>query len=356
LIEEPEAHLHAQRQLKIMKFLQNQSENKGLQILITTHSPNLASAIKLNNLVIVKNGKAYALTEELTKLTKSDYEFLERFLDVTKANLFFAKGLMIVEGDAENLLIPTLASLLNLDFTDNGVSIVNVGGVGLSRYARIFQRIDEDNPLDIPVACVTDSDVMPNCAIEILGLSKEGEDWHQIPNRKWRVLDDFGEDHLLKDYLKAKREKVTGQSVRSFLSNNWTFEYDLILGQVDENGVYKMGLAKDVFTAIQLAKNDEKITEGSKKIEDVQDEIESEFNLLVAEKKPSNTSTKEEVIATEIYLPLKNKTVSKAVVAQYLANILSRKYFDGEINVEWLKENLPEYLLSSIEYVTSTSN
>lgn len=35
----------------------------------------------------------------------ADYNFLERFLDATKANLFFARGVIMVEGDAENLLI-----------------------------------------------------------------------------------------------------------------------------------------------------------------------------------------------------------------------------------------------------------
>jgi predicted ATP-dependent endonuclease of OLD family len=54
-------------------------------------------------------------------------------------NLFFARGVMIVEGDAENILIPTLANIIGKDF-HYGVSIVNVGGVGLSRYARIFLR------------------------------------------------------------------------------------------------------------------------------------------------------------------------------------------------------------------------
>ena len=98
---------------------------------------------------------------ELTELEPSDYRFLKRFLDVTKSNLFFARGVMIVEGDAENILLPTLAKLLGRDFTENGVSIVNVGGVGLRRYARIFRRKgvrpeDEHLQFSVPVACVTD--------------------------------------------------------------------------------------------------------------------------------------------------------------------------------------------------------
>jgi AAA ATPase domain len=66
LIEEPEAHLHTQRQLQVMKSLQEQAEESGIQIVVTTHSPNLASAIELNNLVMIRNGrvKREALTQE----------------------------------------------------------------------------------------------------------------------------------------------------------------------------------------------------------------------------------------------------------------------------------------------------
>jgi putative ATP-dependent endonuclease of OLD family len=63
---------------------------------VTTHSPNLASVINLNNLVPLSGGKAFLLGEGKTQLSRSDYGFLSRFLDVSKANMFFARGLVIV--------------------------------------------------------------------------------------------------------------------------------------------------------------------------------------------------------------------------------------------------------------------
>ncbi|WP_312416550.1 AAA family ATPase, partial [Shinella sp.] len=145
LIEEPEAHLHPQRQLRLMSFLQEQAEKKRadgqhIQIIVTTHSPNLASDLRLGNLVLIEGGRAFPLCEGKTKLSASDYRFLERFLDVTKANLFFARAVLVVEGDAENILLPVIARLLGRDFHHHGVSVVNVGGVGLGRYARVFMR------------------------------------------------------------------------------------------------------------------------------------------------------------------------------------------------------------------------
>ena len=122
LVEEPEAHLHPQRQLRLMEFLTAAASKeiegaRSVQVILTTHSPNLSSKIPLRNLVLIEKQTAFPLTEGATCLQKSDYRFLERFLDSTRANLFFARGLIVVEGDAEAILIPTLAELIGYDLT-----------------------------------------------------------------------------------------------------------------------------------------------------------------------------------------------------------------------------------------------
>ena len=92
------------------------------------------------NLIVIKNGNAYPMGSEYTKLEKGDYYFLERFLDSTKANLFFANGIILVEGDAENILLPIIAKKIGKNLSDYGVSIVNVGSVAVLRYSKIFLR------------------------------------------------------------------------------------------------------------------------------------------------------------------------------------------------------------------------
>jgi putative ATP-dependent endonuclease of OLD family len=115
LIEEPEAHLHPQLQMKFLKAIREDFGREGqpvLQSILSTHSPNLASKAPLQNVTIMAAGKAFSLRESETELAHDDYIFLEKFLDVTKSNLFFSKGVIIVEGDGENILLPTIAELL----------------------------------------------------------------------------------------------------------------------------------------------------------------------------------------------------------------------------------------------------
>jgi len=340
LIEEPEAHLHPQRQLLLMKFLQEQAfdQENPIQVIVTTHSPNLASAIDVENLVMIHNSKAYPLSENETKLDTSDYGFLKRFLDVSKANMFFARGVVIVEGDAENILLPTLARLLGRDFTTHGVSIVNVGGVGLRRFARVYQRKSpkDQGMLKIPVACITDLDVMPDCAPEIVGKVEPGTNWPIKSKRKWRAEKDFEEGELeqKRDEIDAK---ASGQKVKTFIADSWTLEYDLARGEI----------GKAVWVAAHLAIADEKLCDGSKTCRDV---LESALRNW-KEKKFDEMNA--EVRASHIYSCFtKGTKASKAIAAQYLASIIESRVKKKKWTVGQLKAALPSYLLEVIEYVT----
>ncbi|QKG80479.1 ATP-dependent nuclease [Tenuifilum thalassicum] len=157
LVEELEAHLHPQAQMKVIEALQKE---RDIQFILTTHSPNLASKVDIQNLIICKDKDVYSLSDDKTKLYKSDYKFLKRFLDVTKSNLFFAKGVIIVEGMSEEIIIPEIAKKLGYDLTKHEVSIVNVGSTAYLHFAKIFLRND-GKELNIPVSVVTDLDVRP---------------------------------------------------------------------------------------------------------------------------------------------------------------------------------------------------
>lgn len=345
IIEEPEAHLHPQRQLRLMSFLQAQAAKKRadgqcIQIIVTTHSPNLASDVKLDNLVLIRDGRGFSMAEGQTKLTKSDYRFLQRFVDVTKANLFFARGVMIVEGDAENILVPVLARLIGRDFANYGVSVVNVGGVGLSRYGRIFMRADPKNSseINIPVACVTDMDVMPACAPLILGKIKQGEAVPPLTEskRRWRVKGDFGGDAL--EARRAEiRDKANEQRVRTFVANEWTLEYDLAY----------FGLDEAMQIAVWLADADDKINGGKIDFPVVLGAAKAAHKALV----DKNLSREE--LCSYVYEPLTGtNSVSKPTTAQYLADVLEARMRSKALTPDSLRALLPSYLVEAIAHVT----
>lgn len=344
LVEEPEAHLHPQRQLRLMEFLKEKvdtprDDGQNIQIVMTSHSPQLASAFALNTVVLVHRGCAFSMAPDHTNLDQSDYGFLQRFLDVTKANLFFARGVLIVEGDAENILLPTLATLLGRGLTASGVSIVNVGGVGLRRFARIFQRRHPDKgTINTPVACLTDFDVMPDCAPAIVGKVGPSDPLPEKTKRRWRVQSDYTSAELA-DRRRELSDRASGQRVKTFVSDHWTLEYDLAV----------TGLAREVWIAAQLAAHDDAICAGRNSC------IAVAKDAALAYRELARHNTSPEVLATHVYAVLEAGRASKATAAQYLASLLQAKHSRGLIDAVSLRSKLPSYLIEAIDYVTGAA-
>lgn len=350
LIEEPEAHLHPQRQLRLMEFLEAAAQptvnptRRPVQVIVTTHSPNLTSKIPLKNLVLLHRQRAFSLAEGETNLSEGDYRFLQRFLDVTKANLFFARGLIVVEGDGESILLPTLARLLGRDLTEHGVSVVNVGGTGLRRYARILQRQDATKGvLAIPTACLADMDVMPDCAPVILDLVATDADpkWTSS-RRKWRVKKEFGTNAAEQLVgLTAKRTKFCvgdAQNVKTFVADEWTLEYDLAFA----------GLTEEVYIAAVLAANDDPLNDAKKTRDAVEVDAKADYAALVAVAAGSR-----DVLCSHVYEMFSSKRASKAIAAQYLAELLTERMTKGEIDAAWLAARLPSYIKDAITFATT---
>lgn len=332
LIEEVEAHLHPQAQLRLIDFLQAEIQQNGgnIQLILTTHSPNLASKVKLESLIVCKNGKVFNMGPAYTKLEKGDYLFLERFLDVTKANLFFAEGVILVEGDAENILIPTIAEIIDLPLSRYGVSVVNVGSTAFLRYSRIFQRKSDYN-MDIPVSIITDCDVRPN---EYYTVAKE-----ELPEGEY--------SERIKAGIEKKELEYKEIPIEPFVSPFWTLEYVIALS----------GLKKEFYTAVlyaQKIENSNPIGLTPTKEANVNSEVESNLKAW------KDQSWTDEKMAFEIYYNImlrksnaNSKPTSKAIVAQCFAKIIA------ESPKEYIKKILVndktylKYLVDAIRYATS---
>ncbi len=310
LIEEVEAHLHPQAQLRLIEYLQNEIADKsGVQLIMTTHSPNLASKVKLDNLIICKSDKAFPMGSDFTELEKGDYLFLERFLDITKANLFFAQGIILVEGDAENILVPIIADLFDKSLIKHGVSVVNVQSTAFLRYSKIFKRSSGEG-MGVKVAVITDNDIKPDSRLTQEQINKKRTE---------------------------KEAKYNGQDIKTFISPVWTLEYDIVLS----------GLKKEFYTAVLRAEkiqNSDTYGLTPEKIIEVQQKVETDFTTWTSEHKT------EEEIAKAIYEDyMLNKNISKAIVAQCFAALLKecrgiKERIDGD---EKLK-----YLVNAVKYVT----
>jgi putative ATP-dependent endonuclease of the OLD family len=381
LIEEIEAHLHPQAQLRLIDFLQN-AQTKG-QFILTTHSTTLASSINLKNLIICRDNQVFPMGPEYTQLAEDDYSFLERFLDATKANLFFAKGVILVEGDAENLLLPTIAKIIGKPLHKYGVSIVNVGSTAFLRYAKIFMRKDQKK-MNIPVAIVTDLDVRPmeyyidkniSTAIycindsnldQLKALSQDIE-FHRIRdvvfesktnfedalrsvNKKAKLPNGFkgqyekftkfeiGPDFITELKIKKRQLKennLSKDNVQAFISSNWTLEYDFALSSLRDN-IFRSILAA------KLEKNKEVVVTDEIFKDLIENDVKASKDYWKQEKYSN------EKIAYEIYKYLLNGQASKAITAQYLAQLLAKEEISSILNTD---QNI-SYMAEAIEYVT----
>jgi len=325
LVEEIEAHIHPQAQLRLIEYLQREAAELGIQLLLTTHSTVLASKVSLDNLIICSNGKCYPMDYNSTKLLKGDYAFLERFLDSTKANLFFAKGVILVEGDAENLLLPTLAEIIGRPISRYGSTVVNVGSTAFLRYSKIFQRKDESSEsMDIPVSVITDNDVKPDLYKTI------------DPNARTRS------DYKGEDTRQSKIDRYSGQTVKAFVSPLWTLEYDIAAG----------GLTREIYRAVLYARkiqNSEGIGLTDEKREQCDREVNDNMDMWEREGRPR------EEIAFEVYQGIMQKQsapVSKAIVAQCLAKILQDTEDKEQLKERIMGDHNLKYIVDAIFYAT----
>ncbi len=161
LIEEPEAHLHPQLQNIFFSYL-NKLNEIGFQIFISSHSPTITAKADLDSLIVLQEqeNEITSLSIKKSNLREENKKYLRKFLDVTKCQLFFANGVILVEGISEALLIPIFSKIIGQDYSieKKGIELINLNGVAFEHFARLFNSDDPDLRLNCRCAILTDDD------------------------------------------------------------------------------------------------------------------------------------------------------------------------------------------------------
>ena len=151
-IEEPEAHLHPVNQRLIYRDVIQNSSNS---VLLTTHSTHITAIAPIDSIVhLHDDGERGTEIHATAAMPISDGEFLdvERYLDVKRGEIYLGKAVLLVEGIAEEYLIPQFANLLGKPLDEKGIIVCNINCTNFTPYVKLLRS------LDIPYAVITDGD------------------------------------------------------------------------------------------------------------------------------------------------------------------------------------------------------
>jgi len=138
VIEEPEAHIHNH----IQKTLFDRITYDDTQIIYSTHSTQISEVSKVSSVnVLGRRGAACEAYQPTTGLDPFAIDTVQRYLDAVRSNLLFAKSVVLVEGDAEEILIPLMFKLVTgLSLDEIGVSLINIRSTGFQNVAVLFHQ------------------------------------------------------------------------------------------------------------------------------------------------------------------------------------------------------------------------
>lgn len=150
-VEEPEAHLHPIYQRLLYKHVMSKTNTS---VIITTHSTHISSVAPIKSLVhlIANSDGTCVKTTVGLQLRDEEYADLARYIDVKRGELYTAKGILFVEGIAEEYLVTRFSERLGFELDRIGVVICNISSTDFTPYCRFVEA------LGIPYVVITDGD------------------------------------------------------------------------------------------------------------------------------------------------------------------------------------------------------
>lgn len=163
LVEEPEAHLHPQLLDLVLDYFNDNIEDNA-QVIISSHSPVLVSNSKMNEIILINNDGAGCNSVSLknTNLNDKDKKSLERYMDVTKSQFLFSRGIIFVEGISEALLINEFSKILHKPLSKYSVEVVNIDGIDFEPFLKLFKKVDGKEYIKSRISVISDDDRCTN--------------------------------------------------------------------------------------------------------------------------------------------------------------------------------------------------
>ena len=156
-VEEPENHISPHLLGRIVEKLNIISKKENSQIILTSHSPAIVKRVAPTNIRYFRICKEHECTKVKSIILPDEEKEAEQFKFVKDAvvaypELYFAKLVVLGEGDSEEIIIKKMIELKEKSVDSSEISIVPLGG----RHVNHFWRLLKD--LEIPFITLLDLD------------------------------------------------------------------------------------------------------------------------------------------------------------------------------------------------------
>lgn len=233
LVEEPEAHLHPQLLRLLHEYFDKQCKiNKNIQVIYTSHSPILTSQIDVDciNILYERNESSAVWSLRNANLDSKKKGYLKRYLDVTKSQLFFAKGLIFVEGISEALLIPVIAKYMGKDLKKFAIEVVDIESTGFENFTGLVDDVEFSSFIKSSVITDDDRCTDKNDAATYIGKDEKLDSVQTVQNVLNRI-----NTGIPCARVNALKTNLVSTNVQVFTAVK-TLEYELALGNGLGNG------------------------------------------------------------------------------------------------------------------------
>lgn len=336
IIEEPEAHIHTH----IQKTLFDNLDYDDTQIIYSTHSTHISEVSNVSNINILAKKKNYAeVYQPAIGLKPENITEIQRYLDAVRTNLLFAKGVILIEGDAEEILIPIMVKkVLGVSLDELGISLINIRSTGFENVAQLFH----DDRIKRKCSIITDLDAA------ICNTNIEVTDSEKIKTYKTKVE---------KSQKSGKERKTKLDSFKN--GNTWiecfysdhTFEVDFIKsGNIEPvtkiiNKVYEDDAT--IVTSEQDLKSNDVSLYGKRVLTMAKQEGKGWFAIMLGEHITYKTIIPDYIIKAIIFA--KSSFNKNLIIDIIKFRINALKKDDGSLNFTTVESNFLEYLKENIE-------